>query len=209
MKTIIADTNVWYAIGTGKKCILDIIKTHNGKLCATPISLFEIMSKIDESNFELRKNAAIAVLNHADRIVDNNEAYMERYFGCATGRNDHINWKQGFITISKANSIDELMNGFTDYADGFYRKCNIPFVKDWRNFHYKDFRGGIIKSIENNLIPKYIKQMPNGQQKIAKLTDPSIIALFDSSEYYEETIKAIYYRMMLGLQVDKRKHKSP
>ena len=49
-KNIIVDTNVWYDIADGNTDILNAIK-NEGVLCATPINMLEISSKVNAGNF--------------------------------------------------------------------------------------------------------------------------------------------------------------
>ena len=60
--------------------ILNHLK-NTGKLCAKPLNILEISSKANEANFTIRKNAAQAILTHADRFLHSNEEYLARYWG--------------------------------------------------------------------------------------------------------------------------------
>lgn len=203
-KNIVADTNVWYDIANGNINILTEIKKH-GRLCATPINLLEIASKIDENNFEIRKNAAKAVLHHADRFLQSNEWYLERYWGFGTV--DDIDWKQGFITISKANSPTALQEGFRDLENSVRRKQNTPLLLEWRTLQYADFKSSVVKAVKE-ILPGYIRETPNGI-KMARLTNPNDMAFFDSKEFEDATLSAIYFRMKLGFNLENKNCNCP
>ena len=57
----ICDTNVWYDIGAGRRDP-GILKANGNRLIATPISLFEIASLIDDHNIDARKNGCIGIV---------------------------------------------------------------------------------------------------------------------------------------------------
>lgn len=204
MNNIIADTNVWYAIGNGNTDMLKYLKS-KGKLCAVPLNLLEIASKINENNFDIRQKAAQAIVDHADRFLKTNESYLLRYWGVKDF--EDIDWKQGAIAIIKASSPEELEEGYDDFIDGVSRKQNTQLLQHWREYQYEDFKQGVIDGIKN-IHPNYIRQTRNGK-KITKITDENLLAEFDSQNMKNGSLNMTYYRVSIILKSDNIKFKLP
>lgn len=198
-KNIVADTNIWYDIADG---VIDVnkIKTH-GRLCATPINLLELVSKLDDLNFLKRKKAAEAALTHADRFLQSNETYLVRYFNGKSS--DNFDWKEGFSTLTKASSLEELRDGFIDFQNNVIRSQNTQLILEWREHQYMDFRTEVIKAVEQ-ILPGYENALQqNG--KIPKITNMKLVDFFDSDEFFRASLKAAKWRMKLSPNTKKIK----
>ena len=82
---LIADANVWYDIGNGR-INPEQFGAHDEGLFATPTSLFEIASGINERSFSERKRAAVSVLEHAAGVIEDTEAHIARLWKVKTER---------------------------------------------------------------------------------------------------------------------------
>jgi predicted nucleic acid-binding protein len=80
----IADTNVWYDIAAGRRNA-EKLKAGGHRLLATPVSLLEIVSLID-NDFKQRRAAAHAVVEHADLVSVDSESHIAR----GTCRTPHL-----------------------------------------------------------------------------------------------------------------------
>lgn len=199
-KNIIADTNVWYDLANGNTNILDTIKS-NGVLCVTPINMLEISSKINNQNFDTRRNAAKAIIQYADRYLMSNESYLVRFWGF--NYNDPVMWKEAALTLSRANSIEDLQNGYYDTISNCNRKHKTDLLLDWKDYHYNDFKNSIIKVIES-IHPNYTNR--NKNNNLRKLTDTKLIKQFDTKEFMEDSILMTYERAKLILKDEKISH---
>lgn len=197
MKNIVADSNVWYSLASGNKDV-EMIVTKEGRLCVTPTNLFELAYGINDSNFAKRKNTALVVLQFAKRYLQSNEAYLARYWGLDLDEN--IDWREGFISISKANSVQELIDGYADYENKVFRKQNIPFLRDWRTFQYIDYKQKVMEAV-NKIMPNYLERIAKGRS-IPKTLDENIIGFLDSKEFVEASLISTFDRTKLGYIVD-------
>lgn len=196
-KYIVADTNIWYAIADGK---LDPNELKaKGKLCATPLSLIEIGSGVNDDTFTQRQKAASAMISYADIFLKSINFYLAQYLGYK-GKPE-IDWIQGAVTITKATSPKELIEGFTDFQDKVTRKQNTPFLNDWKKQQYNDFKQKIIELI-SNIHPDYITQTENGKEQLLPLTDEIIIKLFDTEEFFMSGKNMAYERMKMCVRDD-------
>mgnify|MGYP003589179639 CR=1 FL=1 len=193
-KNIIADTNVWYDIAGGNTDILNAIKKQ-GALCATPINMLEISSKVNAGNFQDRKNAAKAIADHTDRYLMSNEIYLARYWGFNV--NDSVQWREVALTLSRANSLSDLTNGYYDPIDNVRRKHNLDVLFKWRGDQYKDFKDGVVRGIES-IHPGYNQRTAGGNLK--RLTNPSTISLFDDNYDFESSVLATYERAKMAFK---------
>ncbi|QKF80734.1 DNA adenine methylase [Halarcobacter ebronensis] len=162
MKNIICDSNVWYDILSGNSNILNTLKATGGKLCVTPINILEIASKVDSNNFNYRQNVAKAIMDYADRYLMSNEVYLARYWGFKV--NDEVHWKEAVLTLLRAPSYNDLVNGYIDPIDNVKRKQDLKLLESWREYHYKDFNTGIINAIQS-IHPKYMERKADGNLK--------------------------------------------
>lgn len=194
---IVADTNIWYAIADGKLDPKEL--KAKGKLCATPLSLIEIGSGVNDNTFTQRQKAVTAIILHADRFLQTKENYLAQYWGYK-GKPE-IDWIQGAVTISKATSPKELTDGFTDFEQKVVRKQDTPFLYEWKNQHYNAFKQQIIELI-SNIHPDYITQTEKGEEHILPLTDEIIIKIFDTEEFFMSGKHMAYERMKMCVHKD-------
>jgi len=201
VKNIVADTNVWYDIANRKQDILQLLKS-SGVLCATPINILEIASKVDKNNFIERQNVAKAIVEHADRYLLSSENYLGRYWGSRI--DDQVQWKEASITLSRAPSFQSLISGYYDSVDQVTRKHNVELLKSWRGFQYNDFKNGVIKAIES-IHPNYLNRSNSGN--LRKLLNQEHILLFNSKEMKKDGVLMTYERVKLAIKIDKIKTK--
>ena len=79
-KTVILDTNVLYDIGLNRVRIEDIGRPKE-HLCYSPISIIELVSKLDDRSFADRKAAAGVILKHRLDELPDPESYLTTAFG--------------------------------------------------------------------------------------------------------------------------------
>lgn len=192
---LIADTNVWYDIGAGRRNPA-VLKSNGNRLVATPISLLEIASLIDNHNLSDRKNAAIAVLDHADQIADD----CEYHLACLWGLNikkPNIPWWDAFKAIANASSAPELEAGVADFTDMVTRKINVPLAKAWRTYHWDDFKEKVIVAIDQYL-HGYKRAREKGKIKYFNKQDGEIFANALRSAFVRKcVVETTFYRALL------------
>lgn len=149
---LVADTNVWYDISTGRIDPLQF-KAAGDRLYATPTSLLEIASGIDERLFEGRKAAALAVVNHADAIVEDVETHLAALWGVDVPR-ESFPWMDGFRAIAAASSVEDLERGFLDPNSHIVRRVDVATLHDWRINNWREFQEDITIALDN-WIPDY------------------------------------------------------
>lgn len=211
---LIADTNVWYDIGAGRRNP-GILKSNGHRLVATPISLLEIVSLIDNHNLSARKNAAKAVVDYADVISNGSEYHLAGLWGFKL-QNPHIPWVEAFKAIAQASSVPELEAGVADFTDMVKRKINVPLAKTWRTYHWDNFKDQVITAIDQYL-PGYKTAREQGKVKHYNKQDGEIFAKLIKSEYVRKTVVNVtFHRALLVTEqpirnptVDEYNHAEP
>lgn len=136
-KDLICDTNVWYKIGFGDtdpKCL----KAKGYRLLATPLSLLELISKMDEANFKARRNAAKAIVEHADEILPDPEHHLAMIWSVTTPYNT-FDWDHGIKTLASATSLSHMKSGVLDSFGKTKTKVNTDYATAWRVDRYDKF----------------------------------------------------------------------
>lgn len=166
---LIADTNVWYDIAATRRSP-SVLKGNGAKLVATPISFLEIASLIDQHTFAERKAAALAVVNHADSVIEDGETRLALLCGLPHSP-PTVDWMQGFIAISQAGSVRELNDGVADFMNRVRRHVDLNLANMWRTYHWTDFERKVIDAIDgyvpgykNARARKKARYMPKGKR---------------------------------------------
>jgi hypothetical protein len=134
---LISDTNVWYDIAEGQRNPASL-KRDAHRLLATPINLLELASRLSPRTFEQRRDGARAVLDHSDGIIIDTETYLSRLWGL-TPPDFGIDWRNGFITIADATTLEQITSGVNDFTERVIRRVNVDLARQWRTFHWEDF----------------------------------------------------------------------
>ena len=162
---LICDTNIWYDISSGS---LDpkALKEQGHKLLATPISVLEIVSKIDEANFTLRQGAAKAIVNHADDMTVGPEDHLARLWGLQPQAT--VDWWAINRAVADAACLAELEAGVVDVTGTQKIKVNIPKANEWRTSTYRRFLDNVVAALDK-VLPGYGEKWAEG--KFRQLSD--------------------------------------
>ncbi len=199
MKTIIADTNVWYNLSgnRNKQKLLNCI-TSKGNLFATPISFLELVSKMNmSSEFSRRKNAVHAVIKYARGCLPTHEFVLAGYFGILI--KDGINWMDRFRTVNSIKNSDEFKNKKVIYTKerGLNSlelvSVDINQISDWRKNLYRNFSKSVVNAITLNIEPQYGQQVKTGN--IIPIRDKDKLLMLDEKKMYESIMSVLLYRV--------------
>lgn len=192
---LVADTNVWYDIGAGRRDP-DSLKRSGHRLLATPTSFLEITSLIDSRNIGVRARAAQAVVRHADCILPDCEFHLASIWALDPKGLD-IDWREMFIAVSQAQTPDELCEGVRDYRARLVRRVNLPLVKSLHEYQWTDFHDKIVDVLDPE-IPGYKAARDQGKCVHAGGAKArKIAAKIRSSEAQDAFLVASYCRALL------------
>lgn len=125
---VIADTNIFYNLSTNKLTKNQFVK-NTERLYATPISLLEIVSRIDDFNWRERRDAAQAILQYAELIGDDPERHLAAMFGRRLNQQS-FDWNRACHDVARAQCVTQLRSGVRiDLADRLYREPYRIFTR--------------------------------------------------------------------------------
>ena len=194
MIRVTADTNIFYYLGQKIISKADFIALGE-ELFATPINVMEIVSKINDinwqdgdSNWNARQQAAKAILDYADEMADEPNRHAAKLCGLTLPEN-HNTWLEICEIVASASSPDEL-------------KCNIDFeaALKMRLKRYDNFSAAMMEKCQNILAnPTYSK---NG--KVSKSKREELWNFLISPTFIAEIFLMIlnnHYQQVTGLQI--------
>jgi hypothetical protein len=155
---LICDTNIWYAISSGDSDP-NAFKEQGHRLLATPISVLEIVSKIDNENFNSRQGAARAILNHADEVVAAPEDHLVTLWGLPPQAT--VDWHVYNSAVATARDLAALDAGVV-VAGTQKIRVDITNANNYRTLSYERFLNDVVAAL-NMLNPKYGENWRSGR----------------------------------------------
>jgi len=194
---LIADTNVWYDIGAGRRDP-GALKSDGNRLVATPTSFLEIASRIDQRALNERKKAAAAVVSHADDIAEDPESHLRKLWGRGAGA--QFPWIEGFKVIAQATSVSQLGNGVRDFHQNVSRKLNVQLAQAWREYHWSDFSDQVANAIDQHC-PGYKAARESGRYIYLRKENAKTFAdAMQSNEVRSYIVASTFIRAQLGAE---------
>jgi|SRR5579872_3255493 len=191
---LVADTNVWYDVGAGRRNPATL-KSGANRLIATPISFLEIASSIDERTFTERTEAAKAVLAHADQIANDSECHLRNIWGLSALTS--FPWIEGFKALAQPASVPQLKTGVDDLQERVRRTLNVPLAGAWRAYHWQDFADQVAVAIDQHC-PGYKAARAQGRYIYLKHDEAKAFAkAMRSDEIRDFVIRSTFVRAQL------------
>ena len=148
-KTVILDTNVLYDIGLNRVRIEDVGRLGE-HLCYSPISIIELVSKLDDRSFADRKAAAGVILKHRIDELPDPESYLTTAFGYKLAE-PAPSYSDAVRALAKGQSLEEVRRGVPDYEVRVRRRLNVPFAATWREKVEQEWVDSLITLMAENI----------------------------------------------------------
>ena len=148
-KTVILDTNVLYDMGLNRVRIEDIGRPKE-HLCYSPISIIELVSKLDDRSFADRKAAAGVILKHRIDELPDPESYLTTAFGYKLAE-PAPSYSDAVRALAKGQSLEEVRSGVPDYEIRVRRRLNVPFAATWREKGEQEWVDSLIALMAENI----------------------------------------------------------
>ncbi len=148
-KTVILETNVLYDIGLNRIRIEDV-RQPGEHLCYSPISIIELVSKLNDRSYEDRKAAANVILNHRIDELPDPESHLTKAFGYKLAE-PALPYYDAVLALAKGQSPEEVRRGVPDYETFVRRSLNVPFVATWREKWEQAWVDSLISLMEENI----------------------------------------------------------
>lgn len=193
---LIADTNVWYDIGAKTRDPNVLKGGGQHSLVATPTSILEIASLIDQHNLPARQAAAQAILDHADEIAVDCEYHLATLWGLAMQK-PNVPWRDACKAIVQSSSTTELQQGVADFNDRVLRKVNISLARVWRLSQWDDFKNKVVDAIDSH-VAGYKAARDQGKVKhLSKKNGEKFGNALRSSDARKVFVAGTFYRALL------------
>ena len=148
-KTVILDTNVLYDIGLNRVRVEDVRRPRE-HLCYSPISIIELVSKLDGGSFADRKAAAGVILKHRIDELPDPESHLTTAFGYKLAE-PAPSYSDAVRALAKGQSLEEVRRGVPDYEVRVRRSLNVPFAATWREKGEQEWVDSLITLMEDNI----------------------------------------------------------
>ena len=216
-KTVILDTNVLYDIGLDRIRIEDL-RRPGELLCYSPISVIELVSKLDDRSFEDRKVAAGVILRHRLEELPDPESFLTGTFGYKLAE-PPPSYADAVQALAEGQSLEEVRSGVPDYEIRVRRCLNVPFAATWREKGEQEWVDSLISLMKDN-IPGfqkwYVRDLEKRPSSVPKLRGAEKEKFFNgmkSREWFAQVISACQARAFfkadkndLGVFTKKRAH---
>lgn len=148
-KTVILDTHVLYDIGLNRVSIEDV-RQPGDRLCFSPISVIELVSKLDDWSFDDRKAAAGAILQHGIDELPDPESFLTTTFGYPLAETAP-SYGDAVSALADGRCLEEVRSGVPDYENFVRRALNVPFAATWRDKGDQEWVDSLIQLMEENI----------------------------------------------------------
>ena len=148
-KTVILDTNVLYDIGLNRVRIEDVGRPGE-HLCYSPISIIELVSKLNDRSFADRKAAAGVILKHRIDELPDPESYLTTVFGYKLAESAP-SYSDAVWALAKGQSLEEVRSGVPDYEIRVRRRLHVPFAATWREKVEQEWVDSLIALMADNI----------------------------------------------------------
>ena len=169
-KTVILDTNVLYDIGLNRVRIEDVGHPDE-HLCYSPVSIIELVSKLNDRSFADRKAAAGVILKHRLDELPDPDSYLTTAFGYKLAE-PAPSYSHAVRALAEGQSLEEVRSGVPDYEIWVRRRLNVPLAATWREKVEREWVDSLIALMAEN-IPRFqewhAKDPENRSSSVPKL----------------------------------------
>ena len=148
-RMVILETHVLYDLGSGHIRIEDFWQPGD-RLCYSPISVIELVSKLDGRSFEDRKAAAGAILHHGIDELPDPESFLTGTFGYPLAE-PAPSYGDAVLALAEGRSLEEVRRGVPDYENLVRRTLNVPFAATWRDKGEQEWVDSLIRLMAGNI----------------------------------------------------------
>ena len=159
-KKVILETHVLYDIGL-KQVNIEDIRQDGERLFYSPISVLELVSKLNERTFADRKAAAGVILKHRIDELPDPESHLTTAFGYKLAE-PAPSYSDAVRALAKGQSLEEVRSGVPEVR--VRRHLNVPFAATWREKVEQKWVDDLISLMKEN-IPGFQKWYAKDRKK--------------------------------------------
>ena len=197
-KTVILETNVLYDIGLNRIRIEDV-RQPGEHLCYSPISIIELVSKLNDRSFEDRKAAANVILKHRIDELPDPESYLTMLFGYKLAE-PAPSYSDAVRALATGQSLEEVRRGVPDAEALVRHSLHVPFTATWREKAEQEWVDSLISLMEENIpgfrewYAKNPKKRSSSVPKLRGEKKKKFLYGMKSREWFSQVISACQMR---------------
>ena len=197
-KTVILETNVLYDIGLNRIRIEDV-RQPGEHLCYSPISIIELVSKLNDRSFEDRKAAANVILKHRIDELPDPESYLTMLFGYKLAE-PAPSYSDAVRALATGQSLEEVRRGVPDDEALVRHSLHVPFTATWREKAEQEWVDSLISLMEENIpgfrewYAKNPKKRSSSVPKLRGEKKKKFLYGMKSREWFSQVISACQMR---------------
>lgn len=143
---LVCDANVWYDF-VRKGTNPSDIKKLGHRLLVGPLTYLEIVSKLDEQNFERRREVCAMIATNCDEILPNTDSHLTTLWGF-TPPPEPIEWQRALESVASARDLSHLKTGVRSSDGTSLEKTDVEKALNWREAKTTTFVGDIEATID-------------------------------------------------------------
>jgi hypothetical protein len=200
-KNVIADTSLYYQLATNGVQLEDII-TRGESLACSPLSIIEIVTKMDEQSFEYHRAAIKAIVNLRAKTLPIAQDFLANsIIGLKLNRLPY-DWLEVIRGIASAANFEEMKLDIIDPTDFKKRTLSIDHTRQWREVIDEQWMQDLISILRDQVInfEKVRKAIKVGERfslPILRKDKYSFLDFINSPKWYIEHLGALYQRALL------------
>jgi len=198
---IVADTNIYYDLAEGRAKHADIVSGDDILFCS-PLSIIEIISKMDDTNFEPRRNAIRAMLDHGAKVIPDPQSFLTQNIFGHKLNHQSPDWMDVMKGVGGAKTLKDLELGVIDRLERKVRTVSVDYMRQWREVIDEQWLQDLLDIMRDQFANfdetyKAIKEGKNSSPpKLRKEKKKSFLDFINSPEWYIEQMRALYQRSL-------------
>ena len=197
-KTVILETNVLYDIGLNRIRIEDV-RQPGEHLCYSPISIIELVSKLNNRSYEERKAAANVILKHRIDELPDPESHLTKIFGYKLAE-PVSSYSDAVRALATGQNLEEVRKGVPDYELRVRWSLDVPFTATWREKTEQEWVDALISLMAENIsgfqkwYAKDPKKRSSSMPKLQGGEKKKFLYEMKSREWFSQVISACQMR---------------
>jgi hypothetical protein len=198
---VVADTNLYYDLAEGRAKYEDIVSGDEVLFCS-PLSVIEIVSKMDEKNFVQRRNAVQAMLDHGAKIMPDPQSFLTNNIFGHKLNHQPPDWVDVIKSVAGAKTLKEMESGVIDRIERKVRTVSVDYMQQWREVIDEQWLQDLLDIMRDQFanFDEVYKALKEGKRsstpKLRKEKKRSFLEFINSPEWYIEQLRALYQRSL-------------
>jgi hypothetical protein len=198
---VVADTNLYYDLAEGRVKRADIVSGDEVLICS-PLSVIEIVSKMDEKNFVPRRNAIRAMLENGARVFPDPQSFLTSNIFVHKLNHQPPDWMDVMKGIAGAGALKDLESGVIDRIERKVRTVSVDSMRQWREVIDEQWLQDLLDIMRDQFanFDEVYKAIKEGRKsttpKLRKEKKKSFLEFINSPEWYIEQLRALYQRSL-------------